>query len=248
LKDYDREQQEKAKAFLDELSKEDVQKLQNTIMAGLPGTRDVLSLDQFRAHLARYKNIDKKSLKENLTKFLRAVVAEAEKLNVKLCVHPDDPPYPILGLPRVVSTLEDIEFLLESSPSYYNGLTFCTGSLGGRADNDLLKVFKAFSDKIHFLHLRSVALQNDNSFYEANHLEGSAPMPKIMEAIVKEQLRRKSSGNNDIAIPFSPDHGHLLLADIPLKDEFYPGYSTLGRMKGLAELNGLEKGIRNSLL
>ena len=169
-------------------------------------------------------------------------------MNVKLCVHPDDPPYPILGLPRVVSTLEDIEFLLESSPSYYNGLTFCTGSLGGRADNDLLKVFKAFSDKIHFLHLRSVALQNDNSFYEANHLEGSAPMPKIMEAIVKEQLRRKSSGNNDIAIPFSPDHGHLLLADIPLKDEFYPGYSTLGRMKGLAELNGLEKGIRNSLL
>lgn len=248
LKDYDKTTQEKAKAFLNQLDEGEVQKLQNTIMAGLPGTRDVLEMDDFKEHLARYKNIDEQKLRENLAGFLRAVVPEAERLGVKLCIHPDDPPYSIFGLPRVVSTQKDIKFLLESAPSYSNGLTFCTGSLGGRADNDLVEIFKVYADKVHFLHLRSVQLNEDRSFYEANHLEGSAPMPKIMEAIVQEQKRRKFSGNKDVAIPMRPDHGHLLLADIPLKDEFYPGYSTLGRMKGLAELSGLEMGIRHTLL
>lgn len=248
INQYDDITRQKAKMFLDGLGDDEVDTLQNTIMAGLPGTRDVLSLEEFRGHLKRYANIDKKQLRENLSNFLKAVIPEAEKLGVKMCIHPDDPPYSILGLPRVVSNLEDIKYLLNSAPSYYNGLTFCTGSLGASRENDLVKIFNAFADKVHFLHLRSVQLNDENSFYEANHLEGSASMVKIMESIIKEQMRRKDIGKKDINIPVRPDHGHLLLNDISKRDSFYPGYSTIGRMKGLAELTGLEHGLRHRML
>ena len=248
FKDYSSEIQLKAKKYLDALTEQEFIKLKNTIMAGLPGTRDVLTMEEFKSHLAKYENIDANQLKKNLVLFLKAVIPEAERLGVKMCVHPDDPPYSILGLPRIVSNRMDIEFLLNCAPSYSNGLTFCTGSLGARKENNLVEIFNAFADKVHFLHLRSVQLEDDGSFYEANHLEGSAPMAHIMEAIVKEQIRRKSVNNIDISIPLRPDHGHLLLGDISVKDSFYPGYSTLGRMKGLAELSGLELGIRHSLL
>ena len=248
FEEYDHMTKQKAKNYLDALDEESFTKLKNTIMAGLPGTRDVLEMEEFKSHLAKYKNIDAQKLKENLAYFLKAIIPEAEKLGVKMCVHPDDPPYSILGLPRIVSNSSDIKFLLNCYPSYYNGLTFCTGSLGARKENNLVDIFNAFADKVHFLHLRSVQLEKDGSFYEANHLEGSAPMVKVMESIVKEQIRRKHKNSKDVAIPLRADHGHLLLTDVGIKDEFYPGYSTLGRMKGLAELSGLEMGIRNSLV
>jgi len=248
FKEYDSLTKQKAKSYLDTLDEVAYAKLKNTIMAGLPGTREVLTMKEFQGHLEKYKNIDAQKLRKNLAAFLKNVIPTAEKLGVKLCVHPDDPPYSILGLPRIISNLNDLKFLLNSSPSYYNGLTFCTGSLGARKENDLVAIFNAFADKVHFLHLRSVQLEKDGSFYEANHLEGSAPMAKIMESIVKEQVRRKLTNGKDIAIPLRPDHGHLLLGDISVKEIFYPGYSTLGRMKGLAELSGLETGIRNAVL
>lgn len=248
LKEYDSVTKLKAKSYLDTLDQVSFTQLKNTIMAGLPGTREVLTMEAFKVHLEKYKHIDAQKLRQNLAAFLKNIVPTAEKLGMKLCVHPDDPPYSILGLPRIVSNLEDIQFLLNSSPSYYNGLTFCTGSLGANKNNDLVKIFNTFADKVHFLHLRSVQLEKNGSFYEANHLEGSAPMTKIMESIVKEQIRRKSINSKDVAIPLRPDHGHLLLGDTIVKDSFYPGYSTLGRMKGLSELSGLEMGIRYSTL
>ncbi len=247
VKEYDDAMVQKSKKYLDSLDENAVTLLKRTIMAGLPGTRDVLPMDVFKAHLKKYEGIDADQLRTNLANFLKAVIPEAEKAGVKMCIHPDDPPYPIFGLPRVVSTKADLQHLLDSAPSYHNGLTFCTGSLGARADNDLVSLFKAFAEKVHFLHLRSVKLQEDKSFYEANHLEGSAPMAAIMEVIIKEQQRRQANGLPDVNIPVRPDHGHLMLNDVPNKDSFYPGYSTIGRMKGLAELNGLERGLRHSL-
>jgi mannonate dehydratase len=246
--EYGKSTKEKAKIYLDGLSDDEVTELQNTVMAGLPGTRDVLSLEEFRDHLQAYSGIDKKMFRENLSFFLNAVIPVAEELGVKMAIHPDDPPFSILGLPRVVSTMSDLNFILNAAPSYYNGLTFCTGSLGANPDNNLIEIFKAFAGNIHFLHLRSVQLMEGGSFYEANHLEGSAGMPKIMAAILEEQIKRNNNGNVDVAIPMRPDHGHLMLNDIPLKNNFYPGYSTIGRMKALAELNGLETGLRYARL
>lgn len=248
FKEYDANTRQNAKDYLDTLDEASFKKLKRTIMAGLPGTRDVLEMEEFKSHLAKYKNINAEKLKSNLARFLRAVIPEAEKLGVEMCVHPDDPPYPILGLPRIVSNSSDIAFLLNCSPSYYNGLTFCTGSLGAKKENNLTAIFNAFAHKVHFLHLRSVQLENDGSFYEANHLEGSVPMAEVMEAIIKEQIKRKNKNSNNVAIPLRADHGHLLLSDFNSKDTFYPGYSTLGRMKGLAELSGLEMGIRKTVL
>lgn len=246
--DYSDEVKLSAKKYLESLSDPEVTRLQNTVMAGLPGTRDVLPLADFREHLQKYKDIDEHVLRENLAYFLKAVIPEAEAVGVKMCIHPDDPPYSILGLPRVVSNSSDIDFLVNSAPSYYNGLTFCTGSLGANPKNDLEAIFKRFSSKVHFIHLRSVQVEQNGSFYEANHLEGSAGMPKIMAAIIEEQVRRNNNGKTDVAIPMRPDHGHLMLNDIPFREAFYPGYSTIGRMKGLAELRGLEEGLRYSKL
>ncbi|HVS92820.1 MAG TPA: mannonate dehydratase, partial [Mucilaginibacter sp.] len=244
-KEFSEQQQQEAKHYLDSLDEEQKKVLIKNIMAGLPGTKDVLTVDQFRGHLGKYKGIDAGHLKKNLQWFLRTVIPEAEKIGVKMCIHPDDPPFPILGLPRVVSTENDLNDVVNASPSTSNGLTFCTGSLGARGDNDLPGMIQRLGAHIHFLHLRNVKREADGSFYEADHLAGSSDMYAIMKSVVQEQKRRRDSGRDDIAIPMRPDHGHKLLDDFNY--DTFPGYSAIGRLKGLAELRGLEMGIKNTL-
>ncbi|QQL50443.1 mannonate dehydratase [Mucilaginibacter ginkgonis] len=243
--EYSPEQQKAAKRFLESLSREEAEQLSRNIMAGVPGTNDVYGMADFKAHLARYADIDAVGLKANLKYFLQAVIPEAEKAGVKLCIHPDDPPFPILGLPRVVSTEEDLQFVVNASPSSANGLTFCTGSLGARADNDLPGMIERLGGHIHFLHLRNVKREADGSFFEDNHLEGSTDMFAVMKALVLEQQKRAKTGREDVAIPMRPDHGHKMLDDVNYNT--FPGYSVTGRMKGLAELRGLEMGVKRSL-
>lgn len=243
--EFNSKQQAEAKVYLDSLGPEDKMLLVHNIMAGLPGTKDVLTLEQFKTHLEKYRGIDAAQLKRNLAWFLQAVIPEAEKLGISLCIHPDDPPFPILGLPRVVSKEEDLLDVINACPSKANGLTFCTGSLGARGDNDLPAMINRLGQHIHFLHLRNVKREADGSFYEDNHLEGSSDMYAIMKSILGEQKRRSDSGRTDIAIPMRPDHGHKLLDDFNY--DTFPGYSAIGRLKGLAELRGLEMGIKNTL-
>lgn len=246
--DFSTEIQTKAKAYYKGLNDEQRDFLRDKILAGLPGTRDVLPIADFQKHLDNYAGIDRNILKENLAYFLRKVIPVAEQLGVLMCIHPDDPPFSILGLPRVVSNYEDLKFLMESCESPSNGLTFCSGSLGAGANIDMVKIIDDFGDKIHFLHLRNVKRQEDNSFYEANLFEGTGDMVAIMEAVVRQQKKRAKNNSGTVAIPLRPDHGHVLLDDLKRMDEFYPGYSTLGRMKGLAELTGLELGVRRLIL
>lgn len=239
------EQQQAAKAYLDNLSQDEITLLTNTVMAGLPGTTDVFTIDEFKEHLKKYEHITAETLKENLAYFLRAIMPDAEQLGVKMCIHPDDPPFPILGLPRIVSTEADLKFLVNTAPSPSNGLTFCTGSLGARGDNDLPGIVERLGQHFHFIHLRNVKREADGSFYEDNHLEGSTDMYAVMKNIILEQKKRAESGRTDLAIPMRPDHGHKILDDY--RYDTYPGYSIAGRMKGLAELRGLELGIKRSL-
>ena len=240
--------QEKAKTYFEALTNEERDALRDTVLAGLPGTRDVLPLSEFQKHLDNYAAIDKKVLKENLAYFLQNVIPIAEQLGILMCCHPDDPPFSILGLPRIVSNYEDIKFLMDSCDSNSNGLTFCSGSLGAGESNDMVKIIDDFGDKIHFIHLRNVKREGNGSFYEANLFEGTGKMDDIMEAIVRQQKKRAENNTGTVAIPMRPDHGHVLLDDLNRMKEFYPGYSTLGRMKGLAELTGLELGVRKYLL
>jgi mannonate dehydratase len=203
-------------------------------------------MDEFKESLKKYANTDAKALKANLSYFLNTIIPHAEKLDIKMCIHPDDPPFPILGLPRVVSTERDLADVVNSCPSSSNGITFCTGSLGARGDNDLPGIVNRLGTHFHFLHLRNVKREADGSFYEADHLNGSTDMYAVMKNIILEQKRRADSGRNDIAIPMRPDHGHKLLDDF--NHNTFPGYSAIGRLKGLAELRGLEMGIKRSLL
>lgn len=239
------EQQQQAKAYLDSLTAGEKKQLINNIMAGLPGTKDVLTVDEFKAHLEKYKGIDADQLRQNLSWFLQVIIPDAEKLGIKMCIHPDDPPFPILGLPRVVSTENDLLVVIKACPSASNGITFCTGSLGARADNDLPAMIGRLGKDIHFLHLRNVLRQADGSFFEADHLGGSSDMYAVMKAVINEQKTRADNGRDDVAIPMRPDHGHKLLDDFSYHT--FPGYSAIGRLKGLAELRGLEMGIKNTL-
>ncbi len=244
-KEFTTQQQQEAKLLLDSLSDEEKKRLTNNIMAGLPGTKDVLTIDEFKGHLEKYKEIDAVKLKQNLAWFLQTIIPEAEKLGVKMCIHPDDPPFPILGLPRVVSTENDLLDVVNAAPSPSNGLTFCSGSLGVQPDNDLPAMVERLGTYIHFLHLRNVRREADGSFFEADHLGGSTDMYAVMKSIINEQKRRVESGRSDVAIPMRPDHGHKLLDDFNYNT--FPGYSAIGRLKGLAELRGLEMGIKNTL-
>lgn len=239
------EQQEAAKRYLDGLTGDERKLLINNVMAGLPGTRDVMAIDEFKEKLEPYRDIDAETLKANLAWFLQAIIPDAEKLGIKMCIHPDDPPFPIMGLPRVVSTEEGLLHVVNSCPSPSNGLTFCTGSLGARADNDLPGMISRLGEHIHFLHLRNVRREPDGSFFEDDHLSGSTDMYAVMKAVVLEQKRRVETGRDDIAIPVRPDHGHKLLDDFNY--DTFPGYSIIGRLKGLAELRGLELGVKRSL-
>ncbi len=245
FKEFTPQQQQEAKAYLDGLGKDEKKQLINNVLAGLPGTKDVYTIAQFKEHLKKYTQTDAKTLKENLAYFLKAIVPDAEELGVKMCIHPDDPPFPILGLPRVVSTEQDLNDLINVAPSPSNGLTFCTGSLGARGDNDLPGMVERLGPHIHFLHLRNVQREADGSFYEADHLGGSTDMYAVMKNIILEQKKRQELGREDIAIPMRPDHGHKILDDFNY--DTFPGYSVTGRMKGLAELRGLELGIKRSI-
>jgi len=243
--EFTAQQKKDAKKYLDSLDSTARQTLINTIMAGLPGTDEVFTIAQFKTHLKKYKGVDATALKSNLAYFLRTIIPYAEEFGIKMCIHPDDPPFPILGLPRVVCTEEDLLDLINACPSPSNGITFCTGSLGANGNNDLPGMIDRLGEHIHFLHLRNVRREPDGSFFEADHLNGSNDMFAVMKSIIAEQKRRKDKGLTDIAIPMRPDHGHKILDDFNYNT--YPGYSVTGRLKGLAELSGLEMGIKRSL-
>lgn len=236
-----------AKAYHDSLNPAAKLRLQQTIIAGLPGSEESFTLDQFQAVLNTYQHVDEKKLRENLAYFLREIIPVAEEMGVRMAIHPDDPPRPILGLPRVVSTEADIAELLGVVDSPFNGFTMCTGSFGVRADNDLVGIVKRLGHKINFVHLRSTQRDplNQETFHEADHLAGDVDMYGVVRALLEEQHRRIRAGRTDIGLPFRPDHGHRMLDDLHKKTN--PGYSAIGRLRGLAELRGLEMGIEKTL-
>jgi mannonate dehydratase len=242
---YTPAQQQKAKQIVDKLSKEQIQRLTTTIVAGFPGVGvDYSNLDQLRAVLDTYKGLDAAGLKENLVHFLSQIIPVAEEAGIRMAIHPDDPPFPILGLPRVVSTEADAQYILQAVNSPGNGLCFCTGSFGVRADNDLPGMAERLGDRINFIHLRATRREEDGSFVESEHLAGDVDMFAVMKALLEEQQKRKKAGRKDLRMPMRPDHGHQMLHDLRRKS--IPGYSAIGRLRGLAELRGLELGIRKA--
>ena len=228
---------DRARAWFDAATDETKRTLLATIMAGLPGAFDRYDIEGLRGMLARYRGVDHARLRANLERFLAEVIPTAEQAGVRLCIHPDDPPRPLLGLPRVTSTAEDIAFILDAVPSASNGLTLCTGSLGARPENDLPAIAEQFADRIHFVHLRNVANEPDGSFMEADHLGGGTDMVAVVRVLLAEQQRRRDAGDQHWRLPFRPDHGHEMLDDVGKAT--HPGYPAIGRMRGLAEIRGV---------
>ncbi len=243
-KDYTKQQIVKARERYENMSNEERYVLQKNIIAGLPGAQEGYDLESFREKLNEYREINSDVYRENLAYFLKEVIPVAEEAGVKMAIHPDDPPYPLFGLPRVVSSEKDFEFLLGVHDSIYNGITLCTGSLAVNPDNDLVGMVQRLGAKINFAHLRSTQRDIDGSFHEASHLRGDVDMYNVILAILKEQKKRQSVYRPDDMIPMRADHGHTILDD--LKKKTNPGYSAIGLLRGMAELRGLEMGIEKS--
>lgn len=239
---YTEQERQAAKAYYDKMPKEEIEQLTRNIIAGLPGAEEGYTLDEFQAQLDRYKDISPEKFRTHLAYFLHEVVPVAQEVGIKMAIHPDDPPRPILGLPRIVSTIEDMQWFVETEPLQANGFTMCTGSYGVRSDNDLVKMTKQFADRIYFAHLRSTCREdNPLSFLEAAHLEGDVDMFNVVKALLDEEYRRLDNGEKRL-IPMRPDHGHQMLDD--LKKKTNPGYSAIGRLRGLAEFRGLELALK----
>ncbi|MEJ8841402.1 mannonate dehydratase [Lacibacter sp. H375] len=239
IADYSEEEIVRANERFGAMDKEQRTKLFSNMMLGLPGSDDAFTPEQVLSELKKYEGIDVAKLKEHLYYFLEQVVPVAEECGLKMAIHPDDPPYSVLGLPRIMSTEQDAADLLAAVPSPANGLCFCTGSFGARKDNNIPEMLKRFGDHIHFLHLRNTKRDEEGNFYEADHLGGDTDMFEVIKEVVLLQRRR------NISIPMRPDHGHQMLDD--LKKKTYPGYSAIGRLKGLAELRGVEYALDKAL-
>ena len=234
----------KASKYFSNMPEDEIFELTDTIIRGLPGTDSSFTLDKFKDILKKYDNVDNDILKKNHTAFLNDVIPVAEANGVVLAIHPDDPPKTILGLPRIMSTMEDIDFLMESNKSISNGLNLCTGSFGINPDINFEKIITKYGHRIHFVHLRAVKREGLN-FFEDEHLLGDTNLFSIIKAILEEEKRRKIVGEGDLEIPIRPDHGHQMLDDLTKKVN--PGYSCIGRMKGLSEIRGMAVGIKNML-
>ncbi len=243
--DFSEDQVREARARFDAMPEARRNDLEQTIIAGLPGAEASYNRETIRSLIAEYQGMTAVELGNHLIAFLREVVPVAQELGLRLAIHPDDPPWPLFGLPRVVSTADDVRAILAVCDMLANGLTFCVGSYGARADNDLLAMAREFGARIHFVHLRQVTRETNGSFHEAEHLAGSSNIVGVILAMMKEEAHRRRSGRADHEIPMRPDHGHLLADDIGKKVN--PGYSLIGRLKGLAELRGVMQGLKYAI-